>query len=188
MTKINKDNVATVTNEVDESEIKDQAQEEAKRQAIEMANKKAVVVNIDEIAEVEARKAADAHMTASKESLKGIKGWAIKLWKHTFFDEYYRQKEVNRVTNEIKNTGNIYAGRIKDDNKAAHEGAMQGISDRFASEYDGTIDRNNGEEKKIIDNQDPEANRAKTEIKTLIDEYTKGTLGDKLLKMKKIES
>ncbi len=84
MTKINKDNVATVTNEVDESEIKDQAQEEAKRQAIEMANKKAVVVNIDEIAEVEARKAADAHMTASKESLKGIKGWAIKLWKHTF--------------------------------------------------------------------------------------------------------
>lgn len=166
-TKTDKDNDAALS--------ADKAREDAKNRALEKVKQKVAVVNIDELAEAEARKAADAYMTESKASLKGAKGFLKKIWKHTFFDEYYRQREVNRVRDEIKNSGNIYAGRIKDGNKDAHENAMHGISERFASEYEGTLSK--GEEKKALDNQDPESVKATADVKSLINEYAKGTLG-----------
>lgn len=55
------------------------------------------------------------------------------------------KKEVGRVQWNVNNSDNIYIGRIGE-NKIAHENAMQSISERFASEYEGTLSE--GEEKK----------------------------------------
>ncbi|MEI6660047.1 MAG: hypothetical protein WCK91_01325, partial [bacterium] len=155
------------------------------------------VVNIDDLAEREARKAADSRMTESKESSNFLK----KLWKHTFFDEYYRQKEVSRVRQEIEETGNIYAGRIdttldgrrnkgsiyglhgSGPDKVAHNDAMLAISERFASDYDGTI--SDGEEKKLMDNADPKAVKTKADIKDLIGRYATGSMTDEVFTSEK---
>jgi len=162
----------------------DKIREDAKRQALEKLKQRAVIVNVDELAEAEARKAADASMTESKENMKGVKNLFKKMWKHTFFDEYYRQKEINKVREEIKNTGNIYTGRIKDGDKTAHESAMKGISERFISEYEGTLSE--GEEKKILDEKDPESVKTRTDIKNLITEYAKGTLNEEAFNNEKV--
>jgi hypothetical protein len=187
----------------------DKIREDAKRQALEKLKQRAVIVNVDEIADAEARKAADAYMTMSAQKLEpaasiketkigrgleniknkfgtkeGLKNTAIKMWKHTFFDEYYRQKEINKVREEIKNTGNIYTGRIKDGDKTAHESAMKGISERFISEYEGTLSE--GEEKKILDEKDPESVKTRTDIKNLITEYAKGTLNEEAFNNEKV--
>ena len=42
----------------------------------------AVVVDVESLAENAAHDAAERNLTASKESLKGIKGFFSKLWKH----------------------------------------------------------------------------------------------------------
>lgn len=173
----------TMTKSKEGVEDEEKIREEAKRQALEKVKQKVTIVNIDELAEAEARKAADAYMTEDKENLKGIKGWAKKLWKHTFFDEYYRQRQINRTREDIKNSDNIYAGRIKGDNNTAHENTMQGISERFISEYDETL--SDGEKKKILDNKDPEVIKSSTDIKNLITDYAKGTINDDAFKNEK---
>lgn len=142
---------------------------------------KGVVVNINEIAEAEARKAADAYMTESKKD--GYKNIFKRIWKHTFFDEYYRQKEVSRVRNEINNSDNIYIGRTGED-KVAHENAMQAITERFASEYEGTLSE--GEKKEILDDSNPEQLKIKEDIKNLLNEYAKGNLDDEAFRNQKV--
>ena len=166
-------------NTIDNEKSEDEIRESAKKQALEKLKQKAVIVNIDEIAEAEARKAADAYMTEDKGKSNIFK----KFWKHTFVEGYFRQKEINKVREEIKNTGNIYTGRIKDDNKAAHENTMQAITDRFASDYEGTL--SDDEEKKILDNKDPESLKIKTDIKNLISEYAKGNLDEEAFRNEK---
>ena len=155
-----------------------QSREDIKKIALEKANQKIAVVNVEEIAEAEARKAADAYMTEPK----GKVGFFKKMWKHTFFDEYYRQREVNRVKNEIKDKGDIYSRRVNN-NKIAHENAMQGISERFASEYEGTLSK--GEEKKILDEKNPEAVKTKKDIKNLLNKYATGKIDDEAFKNEK---
>ena len=172
----------TPKNKIDNEEEM-QIKENAKKQALEKVKQKIVIVNIDDIAEAEAHKVADANMTESKESLKGAKGLLKKIWKHTFFDEYYRQKEINKAHENIKNTGNIYSGRVKENSNDAHENAMHAITERFTSEYEGTLSK--GEEKKIIDSKDPETLRVKNDINKLIIDYAKGSLDDEALKNEK---
>ncbi len=161
----------------------EQIKEEAKRSALEKIKQGVSVVNAEELAINEARRAADANMTESAKNLKGIKGFFVKIWKHTYFDEYYRQKQVNKVTADIKNSDNIYVGRIKDADKTAHESAMKAISDRFTSEYEGTLSK--GEEKKILDDKEPETIKAKTDIKTILDDYAMGKIDDEVFKSEK---
>jgi len=172
-----------IKEEVEEEEKDDE--DEEKDKILEKFKQTATVVNIEEIAEAEARKAADARMTESRESLKGFKSFFKKMWKHTFFDEYYRQKEINKVREEIKNTGNIYAGRIEDDDKIAHENAMKGITDRFISEYDESLILSEGEERKFLEQEDEETITAKNEIKKLVTEYAEGKLNEEAFKNEK---
>jgi hypothetical protein len=172
---------------VDKEKLKAEAKSAALKKVREA---KVAVVNIDDLAEREARKAADAHMTESKDSSNFLK----KLWKHTFFDEYYRQREVNRVREEIKSKGDIYAGRIDESqngrrnkgsiyglngsgpDRTSHNNAMVAVSERFTSEYDGTI--TDGEEKKLLDNSSAEAINAKKEIKDLVTKYATSTMSE----------
>jgi ElaB/YqjD/DUF883 family membrane-anchored ribosome-binding protein len=159
----------------DEKEVKKDAEisasEKIKREAI-LNTKKIVIVDTEEMAEAEARKAADAYMTEDKAKSNIFK----KFWKHTFLEAYYRGREVDRVRKEIINSGNLYAGRVKNDNKESHDNTMQAISERFASDYEGTIKE--GENKEILNDTDPKTIQARTDIKNLINEYTKGNLNE----------
>lgn len=146
-------------------QTEEQIKEEAKRSALEKVKQQVTVVNVEELAENEARKGGDAN----REVEKGKMSWIKKLWKHTFFDEYYRQKEINKVREDIKNTGDIYAGRKDNTDAAAHENTMKAISDRFTSDYEGTLA--DGEEKKMLDDKDPDTLKAKTDIKNLLNNY-----------------
>lgn len=154
----------------------------AKQKALEKVKQKAVILNIEELADKEARKTADAYMTESKESLKGSKNLLKKIWKHTFFDEYYRQKEVAKVRKEIIDQDNIYVGR--DIEKIAHDEAMGAISERFISEYDGTLI--DGEEKQILDSKNKEDEKTVNDIKNLIIEYSKGNFTEESFKNEKV--
>lgn len=165
-------------NTIDTEEGKEQAMADAKRLALEKVKQKATIVNIEDLAENEARKAADAYMTES--AAKSKSNIFKKIWKHTFVDEYYRQREVGRVSKEIKDTGNIYSRRAGEDAILAHETAMKGISDRFTSEYEGTLSK--GEDKKILDKEDPEAVQARTDIKNLLDNYAESKIDDEAFK------
>ncbi len=158
---------------------KARAIEDAKKKALDALKQKVVIVNAEHLAEVEARDAADAYMTESK----GKAGFFKKLWKHTFFDEYYRQKELNKVRNEIIEKDNIYTAVEKD--KKAHDGAMQAITTRFASEYDEAVNKNIGEEKKMLSTSDPKTVEAKVKIKKLITDYATGKFDEAVFKSEK---
>ncbi len=138
------------------------------------------VVNVKDIAEGEARKAADAYMTEQK----GKAGFFKKLWKHTLFDEYYRQRQINRTRKEILESDNIYAGRLGADDNLGHKEAMKAITDRFIADYEGTLSE--GEDKKILNNQTPESVKVTTEIKKLILDYAQGLISDEVFKSEKI--
>ena len=155
-------------------ELEKDAKAKAKK-ALEDSLKKAVIVDVEELAEAESKKAADAYMTESQKSMKGVSGFFKKIWKHTYFDEFYRQRQVGRAAKDIKESGNIYAGR-KDANKntpdiVAHEGAMKAITDRFSSEYDEMLSK--GEEK--WEHQD---DNAKTNLKKIISDFAEGKIDE----------
>lgn len=163
--------------ETSKTGIEDQTREDAKKKALERVKQKATIVNIDEIADKEARKAADAYMTESKGNANLFK----RMWKHTFFDEYYRQRQINRVKEEIKGKENIYAGRLDEENSdIAHKNAMLGITERFQAEYDGTLSE--GEEKKILNKDNPETIKVKNEITDLINKYASSEMNEAAFK------
>ncbi len=150
--------------------------EDAKKKALDaLKNKKVAIVDIEDLAQKEARDAADKYMTEDKASLKGVKGFFKKIWKHTYVDEFYRQREVGRIKNEIKKTGNIYT---REGDMAAHQNAMHAVTDRFVSEYEGVVEKENGEEKEILDSKNPEAIKTKEEIKKLIYGYADGSIDE----------
>lgn len=166
----------TKKNELSEAE-KEQIREKAK-EALKRA-KSISIVNADHLAEMEARDAADAYMTESKKST----GFFKRLWKHTFLEEYYRQRELSRVRNEIVSSGNIYT-RV-DQDKNAHDGAMSAIAERFALEHDEGISKNGGEERKILNENDRDAVQTKTAIKELVSQYAQGSITDEVFNSEK---
>ncbi|MEI8269883.1 MAG: hypothetical protein WCG45_00790 [bacterium] len=158
------------------AENEEQTKEVTKKKALEaLKNKKVAIVNIEDLSEKEARDAADKYMTEDKESLKGFKGFFKKIWKHTYVDEFYRQREVGRIKNEIKETGNIYT---RESDKTAHENAMHAVTDRFISDYDGVVEKEIGEQKKVLDDKDPNSLETKKNIKKLIYGYADGSIDE----------
>ncbi len=95
------------------------------------------IVDTGEALEAQARDIAEEKLTANKSELTGFKGFFKKIWKHNLFREYYRQKEIIRVKNEILDSGNLYHHETTD--KTAHEEAMKNVVDRFVSEYNETL-------------------------------------------------
>lgn len=162
-----KDAELNIDKEKIQKEAEEAARETMKRQAIENTKQKIVIVDTEEMVEAEARKAADAYMTEDKAK----SGILRKFWRHSFMEAYYRGREIDRVREEIKNSGNIYAGRITNDNKTAHNNTMQAISDRFISDYEGTIKV--GEKKEVLNDKDPKTVQARNDIKNLISEFAK---------------
>ena len=145
------------------------AEEKIKQDAISNVNKKMVIVDMEKMAEDEAHKAADAYMTEDKAKSNVFK----RFWKHSFLEGFYRQREVDRVKEEIRNSGNMYVGRLGND-KTANNNTMEAISERFISDYDGLI--KDGEEKEVLNDTDPKTVEARNGIKSLITLYAQNNI------------
>lgn len=153
-----------------------QIKEEAKRAALEKVGEKVVILDVNDIAEGEARKSADDQMADSAKKAGLLK----KIWKHTFFDPYYRQREANRVREEIVNKEDIYTRRASVADRSGHEKAMGAITERFISDYKETLSE--GETKKILNSKDPKENQAISDVEKLIKGYADGSVDEAAFK------
>lgn len=158
----------------------EQIKEEAKKAALEKVGEKILIVDVNDIAEAEARKGADDNMAESAKTKNIFK----KIWKHTFLDAYYRQREVNKIREEITHSGNIYTRRTGVIDKNGHEKAMGSITERFISEYKDVL--NEGETKKILGTKDPKESQAISDIESLIKGYASGTMDEEAFKSGRI--
>lgn len=104
---------------------------------------KAAVIDAGELLDAQARDVGDAYMTESKKQRD--ENWFLRtgkrIWKHNVFQEYYRQKAIIKAKKEILESGNLYAGEKEFDpdgpaSKQVHDGAMSAIVERFTSEYE----------------------------------------------------
>ena len=152
-----------------------------------------VVVEASDAIEERARDVAESNLTESKESLKGVSGFATRIWKHNLFHEYYRQKEIHNVTEKLKTSGNIYAGEIEgEEGEKAHDAAMGTLVKQFSSQYDEAIHTESGEKREILgDVDDPEQKEkedaVKAEIKKLIEDFSSQDLNDEQVKSSFLE-
>jgi len=149
---------------------------------------KAGIINIDELAAAQSRDIADARMTESKEDLSGsrTKRFFKRIWKHNLAQDYYRNKEVEKVRQQILDSGNLYEGE-KEYGEEGHadaehnKNAMKGIVDRFTSEFADEILREEEIDSKrkgnaVINNQ----------IKELIKSYAaSNTMSEEAFKAEK---
>jgi hypothetical protein len=142
--------------------------------------KKIVIVEASGAIEERARDVAESRLTESKESQKGVRGFARRIWKHNLFHEYYRQKEIHNIREEIKASGNIYAG---EETGGDHAATMGTLVEQFSSEYDEAIHTEAGEKREMLgeaaDQQQREKEVAvKSEIKKLIQDFSSQDLND----------
>ncbi len=138
--------------------------------------RKVAIVEMQGAIEDEARDVADERLTASKEELRGIKGFCAKIWKHNLFREYYRQKEIAKSKSEILNSGNLYAGEGA--RQIVHDEAMEAVVERFVSEYEEVIHTEAGEERRVVKHERSEDTNLNQEVRALIREYASGAIDD----------
>ncbi len=142
---------------------------------------RAVIADVD--IESQARDVAESRLLSSKEELKGFKGFFRKIWKHNLAHEYYRQKEIAKAKREIKESGNLYIG--EDGEKRDHEIAMEAIMHRFQSEYEGENLLRKGEEKRTLQEKQPEDLDLKNGIQDLIKRFATGKINEEQFGLEK---
>jgi hypothetical protein len=130
---------------------------------------KAGVVDVSSLAEAQARDVADSRMTESKEDRE--KNWftrtAKRIWKHNMAEEWYRQREIQRAQQEISESGDLYAGETKDGSLKNYEEAKKAIIERFTSEYEiEMLKEEEKNSKKTITDE-----KSKSAIKDLIKKF-----------------
>ena len=128
---------------------------------------KAAVIETTQLVEAQARDIGDQRMTESKEDRSAgfFKRIATRIWKHNLAQEFYRQKEISNAKKQILETGNLYAGEAEGAS-SRHKEAMDAIMDRFTSEYD--MEMLKEEERESKQEGSAEAN---AKIRDLIKEY-----------------
>lgn len=146
--------------------------EKTRREKLRLA-----IVDTSESVEDQARDIAEERLTANKTELKGFKGFFKKIWKHNWFREYYRQKEIIRVKGEMVESGNLYHHETAD--KTAHEEAMKNVVERFVSEYEETL--HEGEKRGGLDLREKENQKMNREIRGLIREFATGQIDEAAL-------
>lgn len=157
-----------------------QNSEEIKKKALEALKQKVAIIDARHLAEMEARDAANAHMTEEK----GKAGFWKKLWHHSLFESHYRNKKLNEVREEIRKSGNIYTA-VEQDTKA-HENAMNNIATRFISEYEEVINKVAGEARENLNKTDAKTLKTKADIKKLITDYAKdSSMNEEVFKSEK---
>lgn len=137
---------------------------------------KAAVVNLDEIVKSQSRDIGNAKMTESKEDRSGNifkKTWT-RLWKHNIAEEYYKQKEISAAKKDILDNKNIYIGEKDfgfDDGNNSHKEATDAIIDRFLSEHEQEMLKQEERDSKVVINK-----QVNDKIKDLIKEYASGNI------------
>lgn len=139
---------------------------------------KAAIINTDELVKAGARDAGDARMTESKEDRSGswIARIGKRIWKHNLAQEWYRQREISRARKEILESGNLYAGEKDSDpdvaTDVASKEAMQAIIERFTSEYeDEMLKEEERDSKQVLEGQE-----INEQVKDLIKQYAGSTM------------
>ena len=140
-------------------------------------NFKVAIVETGQALEEQARDIAESRMTASKEELRGIKGFFEKIWKHNLAREYYRQREIAKSKAEVQASKNLFAGE-DGVGQYAHAEAMNAVVDRFVQEYEEAIHIDAGEERRKVGVENAEDTRLSTEVHALVKEYASGKIDE----------
>lgn len=132
-------------------------------------------VDISDSVEDEARDRAGARLHENQESLRGIKGFVTKIWKHNLFREYYRQKQIaiarQEVLAETDQSAQVATGLISEDPE------LRAVVDRFLTEDEETVHYLRGEQREIL-GDDETAQALKEEIQTLIIDFATGVIDE----------
>lgn len=138
---------------------------------------RAVIVNMDRLAEQAARDSGERSLTASAESMKGVSGFFKRVWTHTLAREYYRQQHVSKARETIRTKNDIHAAEIEHPvGKEAHEATAKALVERFEQEYEETLHK--GETRKVINREGDNGLNIKGEIIALMKDYAAGTMSD----------
>lgn len=143
--------------------------------------------DVTESVEERARDIADArvrkaHEKEMEETGEGTGFWSrqkkriakgFKSWKHTVFGEYKKQKEVIKVREEIKRSGNLYLDKQNSDADLTDR-AKQATVERMVSHYEEVYHREAGEKRQTIDNP-----ALKAVIQDVIRDYASGRIATK---------
>jgi hypothetical protein len=138
------------------------------KKEVERQKLRAVVIETTRLTEAQAHDVADHRMTESKEdrSKPWLQRTVSRVWKHNLFQEYYRQREIQKAREQIHKTGNLYAGE-EGGADAKHKEAMKAVMDRFTSEHD----QETLTEKERWSKHSVEGEEANRRLKSLIQEY-----------------
>lgn len=99
---------------------KDEEKPKAKRQL--------GIVSTDLI-EKQARELASQRMERNKNELKGVGGFFKKIWTHNIMAEYYREKEIQKIKEELGSAGSVFGK--EDVGGTADKRTRGAILDRF---------------------------------------------------------
>ncbi|HEY0979890.1 MAG TPA: hypothetical protein VGE18_00570 [Candidatus Paceibacterota bacterium] len=161
---------------VPESAVKETKSPEELQKEFEAQIKQIAFVNVAQLAENEARDVAEERLTEEREKSTGVKNFFKRVWKHNIAREYYRQREIADVKDAIYSQQNIFAGEALE--KKSHQSAMDAVTERFLSEYDGVIREDAGEKKALLEEENPEVKTLKGEITEMIKGYANGSIDD----------
>ncbi|MDQ5928405.1 MAG: hypothetical protein QG594_179, partial [Bacteroidota bacterium] len=147
---------------------------------------KAGIIDMQELVDAQARDIGDARMTEDKEDLG--KNWLTRnlkrIWKHNMAQEYYRQKEISKIKEQILKTGNLYEGEQVAGGDGANPDhsniAKKAIIDKFTSDYADEILKKEEKDSTKSDNK-----FINNKMKDLINEYASGSISEEEFKQKK---
>jgi len=135
-----------------------------------------VVVETGDILEQQSRDIAEKNLDKDQENLKksGLKGFIKNIWKHNITKEYTRQLEINKVRENLLETGNIYAGEDSEPDynlDKAQKDAMNALIERFAyqDEMGNTLEHQEAGEKR-------EETNLEGDFKNIMYDYIKGNI------------
>ena len=130
----------------------------------------ATIVGTDKNIDTFAREAANnqlhekIHSTESR--LPRLSRIGKKIWHGNIARDYYLEKYTRQAKENIETTGSLYANEAIADNKATRDGMRVALTERFTSEYDDKEVIREGENRRELADEGPEAD-LKASIKGL---------------------
>jgi len=108
----------------------------------------------------------------SEEQLRGVQNIIKKIWKYNLFDAYYREKEIQKAKQNIKESGgNLYVAEGK--GLESHNRAMSAVANRFSYEL---LHTEAGEERIKLDSATKE--NVQKDLRELFSRYMSGLVTD----------
>ncbi len=130
-----------------------------------------------------ARDIAEARLIEEQDALneKGRFRTLFKRVWNTKMHEYYRQKEIIKARQEIKEKKSLYIE--EDDSEEVHNAAMEAVVDRFTSELEEDMVHAGEDKTELPEEKQREVN---AKVKETIRQYAKGKLDDDALEAERV--